>query len=59
MDIMPAQTNRTLMAMAMNVGCCEAKKKMTKAPLTMAVTMNAAERTYIRQKMQDMTVIAM
>ncbi|MNW11955.1 hypothetical protein D3C71_2095200 [compost metagenome] len=56
---MPAQTNRTLMAMAMNVGCCEAKKKMTKAPLTMAVTMNAAERTYIRQKMQDMTVIAM
>ncbi|MNU73134.1 hypothetical protein D3C71_626120 [compost metagenome] len=55
---MPVQTSSTLMAMATNVGCRDARKKAMKAPLTMTVTMKAAERTYIRQKMQEMTVIA-
>ncbi|MNL63197.1 hypothetical protein D3C87_1873080 [compost metagenome] len=59
MDIMPVQTSKTLIAMATNVGCAVEAKKAINAPLTMSVTIKAAERTYIRQKMQEMTVMAM
>ncbi len=47
------------MAIAMKVGWPVAAKKAMNAPLTIAVTVMAAERRCIRQKMQAITVMAM
>ncbi|BCH62283.1 hypothetical protein RvVAR0630_pl04250 (plasmid) [Agrobacterium vitis] len=55
---MPIETSAILMAVAMKVGCPVAAKKKMNAPLTMIVTVIAAERRCIRQKMQEITVIA-
>ena len=47
------------MAMATNVGCPVAAKNAMNAPLTITVTVTAAGRRCIRQKMHAITVMAM
>ena len=59
MTSIPIDTRATLMAVAIRVGWPLMAKKPTKALSTIAVTVIAAGRKCIRQKMQLITVMAM
>jgi hypothetical protein len=59
MTSMPIETSAMLMAVASKVGCPVMAKKTMKALSTITVTLIAAGRKCVRQKMQLITVIAM
>ncbi|BCH67377.1 hypothetical protein RvVAT039_pl02100 (plasmid) [Agrobacterium vitis] len=58
-DIIPAQTNMILTATAIQIIFSSEMKNIINDMLTIIVTITAADRRYIKQNMQDITVIAM